>query len=43
MGVNSDVIIGHGISNDIAVKNMMRLAYDVVSSELTKKIKEAFK
>lgn len=43
LGVNSDVIIGHGISNDIAVKNMMRLAYDVVSSELTKKIKEAFK
>lgn len=43
LGVNSDVIIGHGISNDIAVKNMMCLAHDVVSSELTKKIKEAFK
>ncbi len=43
LGVNSDVIIGHGISNDIAVKNMMCLAYDVASSELTKKIKEAFK
>ncbi|RYM34183.1 phosphate acyltransferase PlsX [Brumimicrobium glaciale] len=42
LGVNSDVIIGHGISNDIAVKNMMCLAYDVASSELTKKIKEAF-
>ncbi|PWH84662.1 phosphate acyltransferase PlsX [Brumimicrobium oceani] len=43
LGVNSDVIIGHGISNDIAVKNMMCLAHDVASSELTKKIKEAFK
>lgn len=43
LGVNSDVIIGHGISNDIAVKNMLCLAYDVASSELTKKIKEAFK
>jgi glycerol-3-phosphate acyltransferase PlsX len=42
LGVNSDVIIGHGVSNDIAVKNMMCLAYDVASSELTKKIKEAF-
>lgn len=43
LGVNSDVIIGHGISNDIAVKNMLIHAYDVASSELTKKIKEAFK
>jgi glycerol-3-phosphate acyltransferase PlsX len=43
LGVNSDVIIGHGISNDIAVKNMLIHAHDVASSELTKKIKEAFK
>lgn len=43
LGVNSDVIIGHGISNDVAVKNMMILAYNVAKSELTKKIKEAFK
>ena len=43
LGVNSDVIIGHGISNDIAVKNMLIHAYDVASSELTKRIKEAFK
>jgi phosphate acyltransferase len=43
LGVNSDVIIGHGISNDIAVKNMLIHAYDVASSQLTKKIKEAFK
>tara|TARA_B100000508_G_scaffold141092_1_gene146404 strand:+ start:62071 stop:63009 length:939 start_codon:yes stop_codon:yes gene_type:complete len=43
LGVNSDVIIGHGISNDVAVKNMLIHAYDVASSRLTKKIKEAFK
>lgn len=43
LGVNSDVIIGHGISNDTAVKNMLVHAYDVADSGLTKKIKEAFK
>lgn len=43
LGVNSDVIIGHGISNEIAVKNMLVHAYDVASSKLTQKIKEAFK
>lgn len=42
LGVNSNVIIGHGISNDIAVKNMLLHSYDVTKSELTKKIKEAF-
>lgn len=43
LGVNSNVIIGHGISNDVAVKNMLCLSYGVVESELTRKIKEAFK
>jgi phosphate acyltransferase len=43
LGVNADVIIGHGISNEIAVKNMIIHAYEVASSELTRKIKEAFK
>ncbi|MBW7867802.1 MAG: phosphate acyltransferase PlsX [Brumimicrobium sp.] len=43
LGVNSDVIIGHGISNDKAVKKLLCLAYDISKSELTKKIKEAFK
>lgn len=43
LGVNSDVIIGHGISNEIAVKNMLLHAFDVANSKLTKKIKEAFK
>ena len=43
LGINSDVIIGHGISNEIAVKNMLGLAHDVVRSNLTSKIKQAFK
>lgn len=43
LGVNSNVIIGHGISNDIAVKNMLLHSYDVSKSNLTQKIKEAFK
>ncbi|MDX1650936.1 MAG: phosphate acyltransferase PlsX [Brumimicrobium sp.] len=43
LGVNSDVIIGHGISNEIAVKNMLIHAFDVAESGLSKKIKEAFK
>ncbi|MDX1444825.1 phosphate acyltransferase PlsX [Lishizhenia sp.] len=41
LGVNSNVIIGHGISNDIAVKNMLLHSYDVTKSKLTDKIKEA--
>lgn len=43
LGINSDVIIGHGISNDKAVKNMLMLAFEVADSRLTKKIKEAYK
>ncbi|MGM0478859.1 MAG: phosphate acyltransferase PlsX [Bacteroidota bacterium] len=42
LGVNSDVIIGHGISNEIAVQNMLKHAFEVANSGLTKKIKEAF-
>lgn len=43
LGVNSDVVIGHGISNDVAVKNMLMHAFEVADSKLTMKIKEAFK
>lgn len=43
LGINSDVIIGHGISNEIAVKNMLIHACDVAESGLTQKIKLAFK
>jgi phosphate acyltransferase len=42
LGVKGNVIIGHGISNDVAVKNMIKHAYEVAHSELTSKINEAF-
>lgn len=42
LGVKGNVIIGHGISNDIAVKNMLLHAYQVAKSGLSKKINEAF-
>ena len=40
--VKGNAIIGHGISNDIAVMNMILHAHNVVSSNLTEKINEAF-
>jgi len=42
LGVKGNVIIGHGISNDIAVKNMIIHSYDVAKSGLAAKINEAF-
>jgi phosphate acyltransferase len=42
LGVNSTVMIGHGISNDIAVKNMLLLTRDVVEAKLADKIKQVF-
>ncbi len=42
LGVKGNVIIGHGISNDIAVKNMILHAYEVATSGLTSSINEAF-
>ena len=42
LGVKGNVIIGHGISNDIAVKNMLLLAFDVAKSNLSRKINRAF-
>lgn len=42
LGVNSTVMIGHGISNDIAVKNMLILTKDVVEAKLSDKIKQVF-
>ncbi|MFB6305702.1 MAG: phosphate acyltransferase, partial [Flavobacteriales bacterium] len=43
LGINSNVVIGHGISNDVAIKNMLYLSRDVVKADLPSKIKEAFK
>ena len=42
LGVKGNVIIGHGISNDIAVKNMILHSSEVANSGLATKINEAF-
>jgi glycerol-3-phosphate acyltransferase PlsX len=42
LGVKGNVIIGHGISNDIAVKNMILHAFDVAKTGLSSKIEKAF-
>jgi glycerol-3-phosphate acyltransferase PlsX len=42
LGINANVIIGHGISNGVAVKNMILLAREVVEVKLCEKIKQAF-
>lgn len=41
LGVNGAVVIGHGISNGKAIKNMIRLTMNVVNSKLSQRIKEA--
>ena len=43
LGINSNVVVGHGISNDVAIKNMIKLTADVVEADLAGKIKDAFK
>jgi glycerol-3-phosphate acyltransferase PlsX len=42
LGVKGNVIIGHGISNEKAVKNMLLHAKDVAKSGLSMRINEAF-
>ncbi len=42
LGVKGNVIIGHGISNDKAVKSMLLHAYEVAKSGLAEKVNEAF-
>lgn len=42
LGINGAVIIGHGISNATAIKNMIILAKDVAVADLAGKIKQAF-
>lgn len=42
LGVNGNVMIGHGISSPIAIKNMILLSRDVVNADLPAKIKKAF-
>ena len=43
MGINAPVLIGHGISNETAIKNMILHTADVINAKLVDKIKEAFK
>jgi glycerol-3-phosphate acyltransferase PlsX len=43
LGINSPVIIGHGISHALAFKNMIEVACKIVSSNLIGKFKEHFK
>ncbi|MFN4082033.1 MAG: phosphate acyltransferase PlsX [Bacteroidia bacterium] len=43
LGVNAPVIIGHGISNAKAFKNMILSARDVINSKLVPTVQEAFK
>jgi len=42
LGVKGNAIIGHGISNDIAIKNMLLHAHEVAASGLATKINDAF-
>ncbi|SMO37278.1 phosphate acyltransferase PlsX [Solitalea koreensis] len=42
LGVNAPVVIGHGISNPEAIKNMLLLSRELVTSKLIDKIKAAF-
>lgn len=39
LGINSTVIVGHGISNGTAIKNMILLAHNVETAGLNEKIK----
>ncbi|MCD4731713.1 MAG: phosphate acyltransferase PlsX [Bacteroidales bacterium] len=41
LGVNSNVVIGHGISSAKAIMNMVLLSKDIHEANLTKKIKRA--
>lgn len=42
LGINGNVIIGHGISSALAFKNMLVLAKDVIDAKLHEKIKQIF-
>lgn len=42
LGVRGNVIIGHGISNDVAIKNLILHTVEVVKSDLHNRIKEVF-
>jgi glycerol-3-phosphate acyltransferase PlsX len=43
LGINAPVIIGHGSSNDVAIKNMVLLTKEIIEVELPDKIKKALR
>jgi glycerol-3-phosphate acyltransferase PlsX len=43
LGINAPVIIGHGISNEIAIKNIILNTINVIKANLINTFKEAFK
>lgn len=42
IGLNSTVVIGHGNSNETALKNMILLSWNIAESKFIQKIREAF-
>jgi glycerol-3-phosphate acyltransferase PlsX len=42
LGINAPVVVGHGISNPEAIKNMVLLSKNMVDTNLVDKIKQAF-
>ncbi len=43
IGINAPVLIAHGISNDVAIKNLIFQTAEIIKGNLCEKIKEAFK
>ncbi|MBM3403751.1 MAG: phosphate acyltransferase PlsX [Bacteroidetes bacterium] len=43
LGINETVVVGHGISNAVAIKNMILLTRDVHQAGLTEKIRQALR
>ena len=41
LGLDGTVILGHGISSAKAIKNMLKLSYDISTAELSEKVKQA--
>jgi glycerol-3-phosphate acyltransferase PlsX len=43
LGINAPVMIAHGISNDIAIRNLILQTAEIIKGNLCEKIKDAFK
>jgi len=42
VGINGNIITGHGASTSYAIKNMIKLSVEIVKSDLTNNIKKSF-